>query len=79
MDFAKVPKDICMTFILKHPENRIVQYHARPGLVLVAAAKLTPSNGHVSFVPISDIRNKYELSCWYPRQYQFMNPQKVRE
>lgn len=52
LDINKLDKDMCYSFVLQHPENRIVVPFKTPQLYLVAAYKIrTEENGVISVEP----------------------------
>lgn len=67
LNLLGLPHDLCMTFILTHPENRIVKNHTRPGLVLVSAAELKDAGGLVHTLDVDEVRRLYKMTCWVPR------------
>lgn len=62
-----VPRDICLTFVLQHPENRIVVPFSMPKIYLVKAYKLEED------YTIKEVALTQTLPSWvkYPEKYSY--------
>ena len=59
LSLDKLNKDLCYSFVLQHPENRIVVPFKKPDLYLVALynIKIVDGNTMVMSYPMSDLKN----------------------
>jgi hypothetical protein len=77
LDIEKLDKEICWSFVLQHPDNRIVVPFAKPKLYLVGAYKINHCNDDIS-VDVINIQNyslflKEQLGTTveFPQVYKF--------
>ena len=58
LDFSSFHQDICFTFVLIHPKNRIVVKHTNADLILVCARRLYPD--HYENLDLEEIQKEYK-------------------
>lgn len=63
---ANMPKTFCFSFVLQHPENKIVAPFTQPSLYLVKAYDIS-IDGHILEIPNADVVNKFPDWVKYPR------------
>ena len=68
-----IPKNVCLSFVLQHPKNRIVVPFLKPSLFLVAAYSLNDYT--VTPINIRDNSFRSKLPSWvsYPEVYNITN------
>jgi len=76
LDITKLEPDLCYSFVLQHPENRIVVPFAKPQLYLVALYRIhnIPNNITVEYLDLNSYRNFFsnlQTSVQFPQIYQF--------
>lgn len=67
--FESMPKNYCFSFVLQHPNNRIVVPFSAPNIYLVAAYSI--ENNIVSGLNLSDISEKLPNFVKRPEKYTF--------
>lgn len=77
LDINLLDKEVCYSFVLQHPENRIVVPFAKAKLYLVSAYKIINEENNVS-VNFDDVRNYIDFfreelgtTVEFPRVYEF--------
>jgi hypothetical protein len=78
LDINKLETDMCYSFVLQHPENRIVVPFAKPQLYLVGVYKIEnkPNEIIVSHYDASEYKhffNELGTSVKFPEEYKFDN------
>ena len=76
LDFNKLNKELCYSFVLQHPENRIVIPFSSPDLYLVAVYKIHNelNNVNVENYDVKELKNKFNQLYTYvkfPTIYKF--------
>jgi hypothetical protein len=77
LDINKLETDLCYSFVLQHPENRIVVPFSKPQLYLVGVYKInnTPNNITVDFFNVNDytkfFRDELGTTVKFPELYEF--------
>ena len=65
--FENMPKNFCFSFVLQHPNNRIVVPFINPSLYLVKVYEMT-NGGYVNEINISSVANSLPGWVKYPEQ-----------
>ena len=77
LDINQLDKDLCYSFVLQHPENRIVVPFSKPQLYLVGVYKINnrPNNVTVDFFDVFNYTNIFRVdlgtSVKFPQIYKF--------
>lgn len=79
LSLENLDKEFCYSFVLQHPENRIVVPFKKPELFLVAAYRIYNNNNnknsiYVDNVELEDIKDKFKslnFSVQFPKLYTF--------
>ena len=61
-DFDNLDKDLCYSFVLQHPKNRIVTPFNETNIYLVACYKIDNEHKIVHVVPVEDVKHTFEHS-----------------
>jgi hypothetical protein len=78
LDINKLQHDLCYSFVLQHPENRIVVPFSKPDLYLVAVYKINniPDNVTITHFDAQEYKNYFNelgTSVKFPQIYKFNN------
>ena len=78
LDINKLESELCYSFVLQHPENRIVVPFSKPQLYLVGVYKINnnPDNITVDFFDVSSYKSFFKdigTSIKFPDIYNFTN------
>lgn len=69
LDYEKLDKNCCYTFVLQHPDNRIVKSYEKPQITLVGARYL---NGYeCTDLDLQNVKESLELSINIPKRFKF--------
>lgn len=76
LDINKLDPELCYSFVLQHPENRIVVPFSRPQLYLVGVYRInnSPNNVTVEYLDSSSYQKQFELletTVKFPKIYSF--------
>jgi hypothetical protein len=72
-DYSRLNPDYCYSFVLQHPENRIVVPFSKPSLYLVAVYKIEHNDGDVNVIVQNVDKSGWSSSTFvkFPQQYEF--------
>lgn len=80
LNFSSFHQDICFTFVLVHPNNRIVVKHQKADLILVSARRLY--SDHYENLDLVEIQNEYKqngIDVKIPIRYSFNTVEEMQE
>tara|TARA_B100000902_G_scaffold321476_1_gene314434 strand:+ start:285 stop:1505 length:1221 start_codon:yes stop_codon:yes gene_type:complete len=78
LDFDKLDKNLCYSFILQHPKNRIVIPFTTPNIYLVACYSI--NNYVITEIPCSSQKEHLsESTIEFPKEYDFTNFNELQE
>jgi hypothetical protein len=80
----QVPKNVCFSFVLQHPQNRIVVPLTEPKLYLVAVYEIVNEQQdtyvrRVSRVSVEQYKSLLPVGICYPEKYEFETFDELRE
>ena len=67
--FSDIPKNYCFSFVLQHPNNRIVVPFSEPNIYLVAAYSI--EDNVVTGINLDSVKSMLPSFVKYPEQHQF--------
>ena len=76
LDLKAMNKNYFYSFVLQHPENRIVTCYSEPKVTLVFVGKVNEDNT-IESIPYNEITNDINVSI--PRRYKFENNNSIEE
>lgn len=74
-DFSRLNPEYCYSFVLQHPENRIVVPFSKPSLYLVAVYKIENNDGDVNVIVQNIDKPSWTSSTFvkFPENYDFVS------
>tara|TARA_B100000795_G_C22775356_1_gene429784 strand:+ start:432 stop:1625 length:1194 start_codon:yes stop_codon:yes gene_type:complete len=80
LDFEKLNIKYCYTFVLKHPENRIVKDHKVAGICLVQVREiLDNSYNDISLIDVQTQLKEEGVDIVLPKRYTISKPEEIND